>query len=203
LVVAAGLLAPKAKGRQSVFSEQSAKQRYEYLNQAELELLLKTAKETRYGLRDHLGVLLSYRHGLRASELVALEWDQFDLAAGRVDIRRVKRGVGSRHDLSGEEIRQLRKLIRTQTPGTRHLFTSERGGPWAACGFSRMVERIGKAALPGRGVHAHMLRHSCGHHLAAKGIDTRRIQDWLGHADISNTMVYTRLQAVHLRGIWD
>ena len=201
--MAAELLAPKAKGPQPVFSEQSTRQRYEYLSQAELELLLKKAKETRYGLRDHLGVLLSYRHGLRASELVALEWDQFDLAAGRVDIRRVKRGVGSRHDLSGEEIRQLRKLIRTQTPGTRHLFTSERGGPWAACGFSRMVERIGKAALPGRGVHAHMLRHSCGHHLAAKGIDTRRIQDWLGHADISNTMAYTRLQAIHLRGIWD
>jgi type 1 fimbriae regulatory protein FimB/type 1 fimbriae regulatory protein FimE len=201
--VAAGLLAPKAKVPQPVFSEQSAKQRYEYLSEAELELLLKAAKETRYGLRDHLGVLLSYRHGLRASELVALEWIQFDLAAGRVDIRRVKRGVGSRHDLSGEEIRQLRKLIRTQTPGTRHLFTSERGGPWAACGFSRMVERIGKTALPERGIHAHMLRHSCGHHLAAKGIDTRRIQDWLGHADISNTMVYTRLQAVHLRGIWD
>ena len=203
MVVAAGLLAPKAKGPQSVFSEQSKKSKKQYLSQAELDLLFKAAKKTRYGLRDHLGVLLSYRHGLRASELVALEWDQFDLKAASVDIRRVKRSLGGRHDLSGEEIRQLRKLIRTQTPGTRHLFTSERGGPWAACGFSRMVERIGKAALPGRGVHAHMLRHSCGHHLAAKGIDTRRIQDWLGHADISNTMFYTRLQAVHLRGIWD
>jgi integrase len=78
LVVAAGLLAPKAKGPQSVLSEQSKKSKKQYLSQAELDLLFKAAKKTRYALRDHLGVLLSYRHGLRASELVALEWDQFD-----------------------------------------------------------------------------------------------------------------------------
>ena len=186
-----------------MFSEQSSKRAYDYLSAAELEALFKAAKQTRYGLRDHLAVLLAYRHGLRASELVALEWSQFDLPAGRVDIRRVKSGLGSRHDLSGEELRLLRRHQRTQAPGTRHVFSSERGGPWAAVSFSRMVERIGNKALPGRGVHAHQLRHSCGHHLAAKGVDTRRIQDWLGHADIGNTMVYTRLQSVHLRGIWD
>ncbi len=201
--MAQAVLVPGARARQPVFSEQSSKRAYDYLSEAELEALFKAAKQTRYGLRDHLAVLLAYRHGLRASELVALEWSQFDLHAGRVDIRRVKRGLGSRHDLSGEEIRLLRRHQRTQAPGTRHVFTSERGGPWAAVSFSRMIERIGDKALPGRDVHAHQLRHSCGHHLAAKGVDTRRIQDWLGHADIGNTMVYTRLQAVHLRGIWD
>ena len=69
--------------------------------------------------------------------------------------------------------------------------------------FSRMVERLGKKVLAHRGVHAHMLRHSCGHHLAAKGIDTRRIQDYLGHASIQSTQIYTQLQGNHLKGIWD
>jgi site-specific recombinase XerD len=47
-----------------------------------------------------------------------------------------------------------------------------------------------------------MLRHSCGHHLAASGTDTRRIQDYLGHASITSTQIYTQLQSIHLKGIW-
>lgn len=200
--MAATLLSPRTEGPQLGKSEQSTKRGHEYLSEAELDTLLKAAKGTRYGLRDHLAVLLAYRHGLRASELVGLEWSQVDFNAGRVDVRRVKRGVPSRHDLSGDELRLLRRLQRDQAPGTRFLFTSERGGPWAAVSFSRMVERLGEKALPGRGVHAHMLRHSCGHHLAAKGIDTRRIQDYLGHRRIDSTQIYTQLQSTHLRGIW-
>lgn len=188
---------------QALFSEQSPKTYYDYLSESELDALLKAAKATRYPVRDRLAILMAYRHGLRASELVLMEWTHFDLNAGRVRVQRVKRGVsGVSHDLSGEELRLLRRHQRSQPQGNRHVFTSERGGPWAAVSFSRMVERLGQKALPHRGIHAHMLRHSCGHHLAARGVDTRRIQDWLGHASITNTMVYTRLQAVHLRGIW-
>lgn len=191
-------------GPQALFSEQLPKKHYDYLSDSELDALLKAAKRTRYPVRDQLAVLMAYRHGLRASELVLMQWTHFDLHAARVRVHRVKRGVsGIHHDLSGEELRLLRRHQRTQAPGTRYVFSSERGGPWAAVSFSRMVERLGQRALPERGVHAHMLRHSCGHHLAAKGVDTRRIQDWLGHASITNTMLYTRLQAVHLRGIWD
>ncbi|HCF29011.1 MAG TPA: hypothetical protein DEV81_17820 [Cyanobacteria bacterium UBA11049] len=40
-------------------------------------------------------------------------------------------------------------------------------------------------------VHPHMLRHSCGFFLADKGYPTRDIQDWLGHASIHNTVIYT------------
>lgn len=201
--MASSLLTPQADASQLGKSEQLSKRGYDYLSEAELEALLKGAKATRYGLRDHLAVLLAYRHGLRASELVALEWIQVDFNAARLDVRRVKRGVPSRHDLGGDELRLLRRLQREQPPGTRFLFTSERGGPWASVSFSRMVERLGEKALPGRGVHAHMLRHSCGHHLAAKGVDTRRIQDYLGHRRIDSTQVYTQLQSTHLRGIWD
>ncbi len=53
-------------------------------------------------------------------------------------------------------------------------------------------------------VHPHMLRHACGFFLAEEGTDTRLIQDYLGHKDIKNTVIYTetsqrRLAAVRVR----
>jgi site-specific recombinase XerD len=204
--VPASLRAPRPKASQPTKVEQSKDNRsaaYAYLSEAELQTLEAAAKTTRYGLRDLLAIRMAWRHGLRASELVSLEWTDIDLDAGRVRIRRMKGGVTSTHHLDGDVLRQLRRLGRDQPPGTRFVFLTERGGPWSAPGFSRMVERVGDRALPGRGVHAHMLRHSCGHHLAAKGVDTRRIQDYLGHAAITSTQIYTKLAGVHLRGIWD
>src|SRR5262245_15767152 len=54
----------------------------EYLTGAEVEKLMKTAKATRWGQRDATMILLAYRHGLRASELVDLRWDQVDFETG-------------------------------------------------------------------------------------------------------------------------
>ncbi|CAK6701010.1 tyrosine-type recombinase/integrase [Synechococcus sp. CBW1107] len=199
-----------ASTSRSEFSEQSqrrgrigSKKEYDYLTEDQLQKLEAEAKGNRWGLRDWLAIRLAWRHGLRASELVGLEWHDFALAEGTARVRRAKNGREATHWLDGEETRALRKLQRTQAAGSRWVFQSERGGQWAAVSFSRMVERAGDRALPGRGVHAHMLRHTCGHLLAAKGVDTRRIQDQLGHKSISSTQIYTQLQSRHLKGIWN
>ena len=52
-------------------------------------------------------------------------------------------------------------------------------------------------------VHAHLLRHACGYYLANKGVDTRTIQDYLGHANIQNTVRYTQLSAARFEGLWN
>jgi integrase len=175
--VTARLQAPRARVDQPAKAGQSVSKTYEFLSEAELQAVEAAAKKTRYGLRDHLAVRMAYRHGLRGGELVRMEWSDLDLAAGRFLVRRLKGGVDTTHHLDGDVIRALRKLQRLQPAGSRYVFLTERGGPWDVDGFRKMVYRIGARALPGRGVHAHMLRHSCGHHLAAKGVDTRRIQD--------------------------
>ena len=195
--------APSGKPSQGAKVEQSSRKAYDFLTKAELEALERVVKKNRWAKRDWLAVRMAYRHGLRASEVVGMEWNDVDLERGTVLIRRSKNGESNTHHLDGDVLRALRAVKRDQTAGTRHVFLSERGGPWASVSFSRMVERAGDQALPDRGVHAHMLRHSCGHHLVAKGTDTRRIQDYLGHRAISSTRIYTRLQSHHLKDIWD
>jgi len=56
----------------------------EYLSEREVEWLMKAAGDNRYGHRDATMILLAFRHGLRASELCSLRWEQVDLAHGRL-----------------------------------------------------------------------------------------------------------------------
>ena len=107
-------------------------------------------------------ILVSYRHGLRASELVDLRWDQIDFATATLHVRRVKQGSPSTHPIHGDELRMLRRLQREQEPKSPFVFTSERGSPFTTAGFARMVERAGWEAKFGFKAHPHMLRHACG-----------------------------------------
>ena len=83
------------------------------------------------------------------------------------------------------------------------MFVSERGAPLSAPGFSRMVERAGRATQLGIKVHAHMLRHACGFALANAGHDTRALQAYLGHANIQNTTRYTALAPGRFASFWN
>ena len=84
----------------------------EYLTDREVERLIEVAKQNRSGHRDATAILVAYRHGLRASELVTLRWDDIDLATGRLHVRRAKSGDASVHPISARESRALRKLLR-------------------------------------------------------------------------------------------
>ena len=128
----------------------------EYLTEREVERLMKAAGNNRHGHRDATMILLAFRHGLRASELCSLRWDQVDLAHGQLHISRVKNGMPSVHPLTGTELRALRRLQREQEPG-RYVFMSERGAPMTAVGFRRMMGRLGTAAkmpFPNSSAHA-------------------------------------------------
>jgi integrase len=164
--------------------------------------LTETAKGNRYGHRDATMMLVAYRHGLRASELVDLRWDQIDFNTATLAVRRAKRGTRSTHPIRGDEIRVLRRLQREQEPKSPFVFTSERGSPFTTAGFARMVERAGKAAGLGFKAHPHMLRHACGFALANKGHDTRALQAYLGHRNIQHTVRYTELSPQRFKDFW-
>jgi integrase len=174
----------------------------EYLTEAEVESLIEAAKTNRYGHRDATMILLAYRHGFRAIELVDLRWDQIDFNRATLAVRRAKRGTPSTHPLQGDEMRALRKLQREQDPKSPFVFTSERGSPFATAGFARLVERAGAAAGLKFKAHPHMLRHACGFALANQGHDTRALQAYLGHRNIQHTVRYTELSPDRFKNFW-
>ena len=174
----------------------------EYLTVKEVGLLMSAARERgRYGHRDATIILVAYRHGLRASELSALRWDQVDLGRGLLHVRRVKNGTASVHPMGGTEIRALRRLKREQ-PESRYAFITERLGPMTTAGFRKMLARIGEAAKFPFSVHPHMLRHACGYKLANDGQDTRALQHYLGHKNIQHTVRYTELSPDRFKSFW-
>jgi integrase len=174
----------------------------EYLTEREIEKLMDAARGNRWGHRDATAILIAYRHGLRASELVALRWDDIELATGRMHVRRAKSGSASVHPIGAKESRALRKLQREASITSPYVFVSERGSPLSVAGYQRMIARAGEAARFGFLVHSHMLRHSCGYKLANDGQDTRAIQHYLGHRSIASTVRYTALAPDRFKGFW-
>ena len=95
----------------------------EHLTETEIEKLLKAAGTNRWGHRDGTMILVSYRHGLRASELVNLRWDQINFATATLHVRRVKQGTPATHPILGDELGALRRLQREQEPKSAFVFT--------------------------------------------------------------------------------
>jgi integrase len=172
----------------------------EYLTPKEVERPIKAARARgRYGSRDGLAILATYRHGLRASELAGLRWDQVDFDHGLLHVRRLKHGMDSVHPLSGEELRAIRR----ENDAARYVFMTERGSPMSSAGFRKMLARTSAEAKLPFLVHPHMLRHACGFKLANDGQDTRALQHYLAHKNIQLTVRYTELSPERFKSFWD
>ena len=174
----------------------------EYLSLEEVDTLMKAAGSTgRHQHRDRTLILTMFRHGLRVSEAVGLKWDQIGFKAGSIHVNRLKNGKPATHYLEGDELRALRRL-RREYPHSPFIFVTERGGPLTRSTVNKMIERAGRRSDFAFPVHPHMLRHACGFYLANKGVDTRTIQDYLGHRSIQHTVIYTTLTPQKFKGLW-
>ena len=97
----------------------------EYLTEGEIDRLMTIARQSdRYGHRDATAILVAFRHGLRSSELVALEWDQIDLTNKTIRLWRVKGGDPSTHYLSNSELRALKGSSARTLPVPTYSFRS-------------------------------------------------------------------------------
>jgi len=174
----------------------------EYLTEQEVEQLIDAAgKVGRHGHRDSTLILLSYRHGLRVTELVSLRWEQVDLKQGLMHVNRLKHGNPSVHPIRGPELRALRRLQRDYAM-MPYVFSSERKAPLTSDAIRKILGRAGREAKLPFTVHPHMLRHACGYKLAQAGQDTRAIQHYLGHKNIQHTVRYTQLSPDRFKEFW-
>jgi integrase len=125
------LIKPRRVNRSVLIRPANAELRSrEYLTLAEVDKLIKAARDGRYGHRDATLILIAFRHGLRAVEICDLEWSQVEFGrSASLHVRRVKNGKPSVHPLRGDEIRALREL-RRQSPDSGFVFATERGGPF-------------------------------------------------------------------------
>jgi len=176
-----------------------------FLTENEMKKFLAAVRQGRHSARDYCLMLVCYRHGLRVSELIDIRLKYLDLETGRIYVRRLKGSLSTHQPIEGDELRAIRAWLRMRenypNAASNYLFLSERG-MLTRQAVNYLVEQIGSRAKFNFKVNPHMLRHSTGYYSANKGCDTRLIQDYLGHRNITHTVRYTRTSAHRFEGLW-
>lgn len=211
----AGLRAPKAaRGLPKAMSVEQT--------QALLDRPDAGVSQDPIALRDQAMLELFYSSGLRLSELVSLDvayvqgaahtsqgWlnlpDHEVIVLGKGSKRRtVPVGAKARKALLAWLAVRPRLLnARATTDDEAALFLGARGARIAARVVQMQLARIARQAGLPTHLHPHVLRHSFASHLLQSAQDLRAVQELLGHANISTTQVYTRLDFQHLAKVYD
>jgi site-specific recombinase XerD len=155
-------------------------------------------------LRDRAMLELAYSCGLRCEEIVNLDLGAMDFESEQLRVM----GKGSKERILpvGEPaqraleryIERGRRALATDSR-ERALFVSKSGRRLSSSDVTRRLGLWTREAAMAAGVSPHSLRHSFATHLLEGGADLRTIQELLGHASISTTQVYTRVDAARLR----
>jgi integrase/recombinase XerC len=164
--------------------------------------------------RDAAIVELLYGSGLRVGELIGLDvlaspsargW--LDLQAGQAHV--LGKGAKRRTVPVGRKaVAALERWLALRDPAGAHtaqqaLFVGRNGTRLTAQSIWQRLRRRSLQAGLALPVHPHMLRHSFASHILQSSSDLRAVQELLGHASISTTQVYTRLDFQHLARAYD
>lgn len=161
------------------------------------------------GVRDKAMLELLYATGIRVSELIELDVSHIHLELGFV--RCPGKGAKERVIPLGRiavqwldtYIGQMRQpLIKTTEPEPA-LFLNHMGTRLTRQGFWKILKKAAKSAGVREEVTPHTLRHSFAAHLLENGADLRAVQEMLGHADISTTLMYAQVSKVRMKDIYD
>jgi site-specific recombinase XerD len=171
-------------------------------------LLDRIPAATPLDLRDRAMFELAYACGLRAEELVQLDVGSVDYDGEEVRVE----GKGSKTRIVPAGEPALRALARytergrtalSDGRGEQALFLSKSGRRLSTSDVRRRLRVWARHASVQGGVHPHALRHSFATHLLDGGADLRAIQEMLGHASVSTTQIYTRVESARLKQAYE
>jgi integrase/recombinase XerD len=171
------------------------------------KLLLAPDVTTPLGVRDRAMIELFYSTGLRVSELTALDVSDIDLADGELSVRRGKGGKGRRIPVGAAACQWVSRYLRDARPALvrkrseRVLFLSKRGRALARGDVASVVRTLARAAGLRIRVTPHTIRHTFATHMLRGKASLRHIQDMLGHALLSTTQIYTRVDISDLKDV--
>jgi len=179
------------------------------LEEREVETVLEAPDlQTPLGLRDAAILELLYSSGLRISELVSLNVDDFTPGQGTLKIT----GKGSKQRivplgaLAEQAIVAFLKIrtdfLRPDSSAQPALFLSRQGSRLSVRSIQARIKRY-TLGLGLGGVSPHTFRHSFATHLLNRGADLRSLQEMLGHASLSTTQKYTHVSVEHLKKVYD
>jgi len=161
--------------------------------------------ERPFPARDLAIFELLYGCGLRISELVGLNIDDFDFGERWVRVR----GKGRKErqvpfaTKAAEAIDRYRAARIPAAAGERALFLNHRGARLTDRGARGIVKFYARMISGDSSIHPHSLRHAYATHLLASGADLRAIQELLGHAQLSTTQKYTQVSLTDLMAVYD
>lgn len=154
--------------------------------------------------RDRAVFEILYGCGLRVSELVGLDLEDVDAAAGVLRVRgkgRKERLVPFAGAAAGALAAWLE--VRRAKAGERAVFVNHRGTRLSDRGARGIVKLYSTLLAGDSSLHPHALRHAYATHLLADGADLRSIQELLGHAQLSTTQRYTQVALTDLMRVYD
>jgi len=168
-----------------------------YLSPDELLRVLRVAKQD--SIRNWCMILMSYRHGLRASEVCGLRRGDVDMKASSIMVERLKGSLKTMQPLYPhrgqpllDEVKAL-KLYFAERPntGSDALFISAKGSHLDRSAWNRVFKSIAEqAGLPAEKCHCHVLKHSLANHLVKGNVNLALVKQSLGHASIASTIQY-------------
>lgn len=167
------------------------------LTKDELKKLLNTVPTK----KSKLMVSLTYACGFRVSELINLKVSDLNFEEMIGYVRQAKGRKDRIFNIPKFLLKSLKKQIKKQKENKEEYLFSGPKGRLTNRNIQKIVRTAAKKAGINKEVHPHTLRHSFATHLLENGIDIRKIQELLGHADLSTTQIYTHISTEELKKI--
>lgn len=151
--------------------------------------------------KSKLMVELIYACGMRVSELTGLKIQDIDFDEKIGHIRQGKGRKDRMFNIPNSLFNQLLKYASYQKEKKQEFLFSGPKGKLSSRNLQKIISKASKKANIKKDVHCHTLRHSFATHLLENGIDIRKIQELLGHTNLSTTQIYTHISAEELKKI--